>query len=427
MIFKDDYSNYNDFVDKVQYFLSHDEYAEAVSLLKEVLAEGSKDTWLQRDYITALVNLNEFEEAELWLKKVILHFEESSSPSQIDALYYKGLYYFLESNPKRSMECLTNCFELNINYFKKILYDKTFNTLRESAEFKKLITPLKVYMVNNYISLKLMFSKTLIYVCDELFLSCQKIALSIAPNEFENYADFNDIDDIISFYKSHAQTTTSKDHLAPEEEFWGHCSNLQAWVENDYNTSVLSKNISFSLLKELYDRGVEQSSPIFKRELLERIKTGGILTLRYFLADTEENYLKHLTEEDLLDNLLPFEEAKIMKNISRFIPIEYTLTTNLQDSREYSYFRDDEKLHFCIKNGHITELEVSLNWLTYSEEYHQALLQVKNLNHLEELAIYITASTCHTGTNTFLKALYDFENLDYELLKINRSPLEEFE
>ena len=99
----------------------------------------------------------------------------------------------------------------------------------------------------------------------------------------------------------------------------------------------------------------------------------------------------------------------------------------MQDSREYSYFRDDKKIHFCIKNGHITELEISLNWLIYSEEYHQALLQVKNLIHLEELAIYISSSTCHTGTNTFLKALYNFENLDFELLKINKSPLEEFE
>ena len=427
----DDYRVYNSFVDKVKNLISAEDYTKVASLLRKVLIKTPNDRAFQLFYVTALVGLNRIKEAKVWLKKIILKYEKSSYiNSEINTYYYKGLYYFLEGEFNRSMEFLKECFSIRPDYFKKLLYDKAFVLVKNSDEFKKLCAPTKVFLVNDYISLRLMFSKTLIYVCNELFLSCQKIALSIAPNEFEDYTDFTDIDDAISFYKSHTQTDGKQISVSPEEEFWGHCSNLQAWVENDYNTCVLSKNISFPLLKELFVRGIKRFTPIFKRELIERIKIGGNNILSYFLHknDTEENFLKHLTEEELLDNLVPFEEAEIIKNISKFIPLDYTITINLGDTRDYyPEFRDDEKMHFYIENNHIIELEILLNWMFYTEEYHQTLLEVKNLKHLKELAVYITINICGAGQKRFLKTLYNFENLDCELSNIKRSTLEEFE
>jgi hypothetical protein len=141
------------------------------------------------------------------------------------------------------------------------------------------------------------------------------------------------------------------------------------------------------LLKELHDRGIPRFAPIFKRELLERIRTGGIKTLLYLLED-EYGYIQYLTEEDFFDNLLPIEEAEVMRSISSFIPLEYTLTTSLRDSREFWGLRARKKMHFCVENDHIIELEVLLDERFNNEQYHKALLQVKNLRHLKEIEIY---------------------------------------
>ena len=413
------YEVYNSFVRKVKYLLSHDEYAKAASLLEGGLTKTPYDGAFQLFYATALIGLGRFREASIWVKKIILKYEESSDmSSDVDVYYYKGLNCFLEGELNQSMEYLKICFESDISYFKKLLYNKAFASLRSSDEFKRLCTPAKVFVVNEYISLRLMFSKTLIYVCDELFLTCQKVAISIAPTEFDEYANFNDIDDIISFYKSQTTVEEQQISMTSEEEFWGHCSNLQAWVENDYITNVLSKNISFPLLKELYHRGIKHFTPIFKRELIERIRTGGTKALLYFISDTEYNYLQHLTEDDLFDNLLPFEEAEIMRNISKFVPLEYTLTTSLRDSREFWGLRDDNKIHFCVKDGHIVELEILLDEKSYSDRCHEALLQVKNFNKLEELAIYYSISIHDSGVKEFVKPLDNFENLNDEIKDI---------
>ena len=400
----DDYKIYNSFVDRVKGLIKNEYYAKAAEILREGLTEKPNDRGFQRFYLIVLLKLDKLKEAKFWLREIILRYEnnyESKKSSLVGALYYKGLYYFLEGDFKRSMECLENCFELDINYFKKLLHDKTFGALRNSAEFKKLITTSKEFTVNEYISLKLLFSKTLIYVCEELFLTCQKVAINIAPTEFEEYADFNTIDDILDFYRSHTANEEGIS-MTPEEEFWGHCSNLQAWVENDYNTCVLSKYISFPLLKELHDKGISRFTLIFKEELIDRIKAGGINTLRYFL-ENEDNYIQYLTEDDLFDNLLPSKEADIMRTISKFIPLEYTLTTNLKDSREYTYFRDYKKMHFCIENGHIIELEILLDKTFNNELYHKALLQVRNLRYLKEIEIYYSYKIHISGEKEFVK------------------------
>jgi len=197
------------------------------------------------------------------------------------------------------------------------------------------------------------------------------------------------------------------------------CNNIEEFKSDIYYGS-LSKNLSFPLLKELSSRDIPYFTAIFKEELIERIKTGGIKTLRYFIAetDTEESYLKYLSELDLFDNLLHFNEAKIMKSISEFNPLEYTLTTNLRDSTRYTYFRDEKKMHFCLENNYISELEILLDEKSYSDQYHKALLQVKDLKSLEELAIYYSINIHDSGEKTFIKYLDNFMNLSDELRNI---------
>ena len=107
-----------------------------------------------------------------------------------------------------------------------------------------------------------------------------------------------------------------------------------------------------------------------------------------------------------------------MRNISKFVPLEYTLTTSLRDSREFGGLRDDNKIHFCVKDGHIVELEILLDEKSYSDQCHEALLQVKNFNKLEELAIYYSISIHDSGVKEFVKHLDNFENLNDEIKDI---------
>ncbi|KKN61851.1 hypothetical protein LCGC14_0517830 [marine sediment metagenome] len=389
---------FNSLIDKVKKHIKDGDYAQAAIILKDKLAQRPEVTALQFFYFKVLIKLNRCKEARFWLKEFIARCR-----SLADVYYYKSLLYFLEGKLKLSMESLKKCFNEKIYYLKKLFTDDNFDALKETKEFKELIAPTKVFQVNKFISLKLIFEKSLIYICDELFLACNKVALSLAPSKFEEYSDFDDIDKIIDFYKSKFYPKEEV-MITPEEEFWAHCSNMQAWVDNDYNTCILSKNLSFPILTELSKREIPYFKILFKEELITRIKKGGIKTLLFFL---DEYYLNYLTEEDLFDGLLPIEEAEILKNISQLVPLNYTLTTFLRDSRRFWNLRSENKLHFCIKDSHITELEILVDRLSSWDQYREAILQIKNLKYLEELALYGSEGD---GV-LFLGSLYNFDDL----------------
>ena len=65
-----------------------------------------------------------------------------------------------------------------------------------------------------------------------------------------------------------------KEFLPPEEDFWAHCSYIQAWVENDYNLDLMHDHFAFSLLKELARNGVQHAREIISEEILLRFKFG---------------------------------------------------------------------------------------------------------------------------------------------------------
>ena len=98
----------------------------------------------------------------------------------------------------------------------------------------------KIFRVNEFITLKLENDKTNIYIADEIY-------------------DFFSPDDLM--YAS------DSDSITPEEEFQGHCSNLRAWAENDYNTEILHRTIAFPLLKQLVIKGDEKAKKNFKEEI----------------------------------------------------------------------------------------------------------------------------------------------------------------
>lgn len=100
--------------------------------------------------------------------------------------------------------------------------------------------------------------------------------------------------------------------ITPEEVFIGHCSNLQAWAENDYNSRLLHRTMAFPLLKRLVEAGDSVAKAVFKEEIISRFESGNPTVVRYLIS---EGYIRKYVKEELLEALLESKELSILKNL----------------------------------------------------------------------------------------------------------------
>jgi len=162
----------------------------------------------------------------------------------------------------------------------------------------------KEYKINKYITLKLEDEKTQIYVNGKRFFQCMRLFLQIPPQTRHLYEEVETIDEAAEVYNlyfgenriiegltarvSRLQDTT----ITPEQEFWAHCSNLQTWVEHEYDTRLLICNVSFPLLKKLTEAGDPLARKVFKEEIAQRLESGYPSVVQYLLI---QRYLSHFT------------------------------------------------------------------------------------------------------------------------------------
>lgn len=155
----------------------------------------------------------------------------------------------------------------------------------------------KDFRVNEYITLKLGKSgETSIYVNEEKFIQCKCLLLEIP---FKDAVDSNGLESIDEFSERFGNPLSIHSSQFPKVPsstyFWGHCSNLQTWAENNYSTNLLHSTIAFPLLKRLTEVGDIKARRMFKDEIVERIKSGYIPTIVYLVMS---HYLDYLTEEE---------------------------------------------------------------------------------------------------------------------------------
>ena len=336
-------------------------------------------------------------------------------------LYIKGLDCFKKGKVNESLDLLRKCFKKDIYYLKKLFHDLDFHSLREMEEFNDLMIPEEEFKINEFIELRLIYSKTLIFICGDPFLTCQKVTLDIKSSSFEMYGNFKTIDDIIDHYKLNT-LADSNIHISPLEEFWVHCSNMQAWAESNYSSRILTKNLSFPILKELADRGVRQFESLLRLEIIERLKLGGLRTLRFFIED-DENYLSYLNENEIFDSLIVIEESNLMREISHYNIIEYTLTTSVRDARRFQSLRTPNRLLFCVRDNHITEIEILISEDNYSVQYARVLCNLKDLKQLKSIYFYTSVSNKNSDgkefiKKAFIKRLDNISDLSLEFLRI---------
>ncbi|MFX1269530.1 MAG: hypothetical protein ACFFAK_16335, partial [Promethearchaeota archaeon] len=173
------------------------------------------------------------------------------------------------------------------------------------------------------ITLKLENGKTFIYVNGKRFLQCIRLILNIPKKDTQLYDEIESIDEAADLYNKRlsqnrivtgpmARPVLDQTHdITPEEEFWGHCSNIQAWVENEYDTRILKSNISFPLLRELTQAGDPLARKVFKDEIALRLESGYPSVVQYLI---NQGYIKYLTPFEFKTVI---DTTKLIENISR--------------------------------------------------------------------------------------------------------------
>ncbi|MFX0100967.1 MAG: hypothetical protein ACFFCS_15430 [Candidatus Hodarchaeota archaeon] len=156
------------------------------------------------------------------------------------------------------------------------------------------------YRINEFLTLKLVGTQTKIFVRDEPFINCKRLVLEIHLGDVPEYDEIGSIDEAKAMHAtiSHQRGMEPRVwgvYISPEEEFWGHCSNLQAWVEHDYDTRLLHSNLSFPLLKKLADAGDPLAEDVFSEEIIRRVKSCYEPTVQYLVS---MGYVDYLTEDE---------------------------------------------------------------------------------------------------------------------------------
>jgi hypothetical protein len=171
-----------------------------------------------------------------------------------------------------------------------IFFIINFIVLRNSRELKE-------YKINEYLKLKLEGDRTYIYVKNKRFRQCMYLLMNVQLDKVEKYDMINSIDEAAeNLDRSMERDISIRRQITPQVEFWGHCSNIEAWAENDYDTRLLHRNLAFPLLRELMLAGDPIAKRVFKEEIAIRITSKHPTVINYLL---EEGYLKYLENNEL--------------------------------------------------------------------------------------------------------------------------------
>ena len=146
--------------------------------------------------------------------------------------------------------------------------------------------------------MKLEGGQTNIYINDELFRHCKYLLFEIPVEEINKFDQIDSIDDVAELlgWTEDGQLGVNEQYIDATTEFWGHCSNIQAWVDNDYDTRILHSNLSFPLLQVLKESGDPIATKAFKEEIVERLKNPSKSVINYMI---EEGLLDQINKEEM--------------------------------------------------------------------------------------------------------------------------------
>ncbi|MHA1680024.1 MAG: hypothetical protein ACTSUE_03385 [Promethearchaeota archaeon] len=189
--------------------------------------------------------------------------------------------------------------------------------------------------------------------------------------------DIDNIDDIlsnVSFKSENSMIRESSSILTPDEEFQGHCSNIEAWYENGYNLNLLDSRLAIPVLDSLYKAGDEKARSAYGDIVLRRLSGGSIKILHTFL---ENDVIKEMPPEwwNRLLNSLP-SETKILN----FTSILYSEMRHVVPSWALDLMDEKQNGHVMYKDndGIIQRRFTRKTWLGENEIHYFIVPNVDN-------------------------------------------------
>ncbi len=186
---------------------------------------------------------------------------------------------------------------------------------------------MKEFQINEFLKLRLENGKTNIYIKDKLFRQCKFLLINIDGDNIENFEDISSIDEAESrLDQSLEEIESVESGLLPEEGFWAHCSNLEAWTIHKYDTRLLHRTLAFPMLKALTDVGDLVAKAVFKEEIISRFESGYPAVVQYLI---KEGFIRNYVKEELIETLLEVEEVDILRNLELFSKTELKIVEKL--------------------------------------------------------------------------------------------------
>lgn len=247
---------------------------------------------------------------------------------------------------------------------------------------------MREFRINNFLTLRLEKGKTVIYVDGKPFDQCKYLLLLIPRERVSDLDGIDSIDEaseklsrVLEPYDDYGDFATTLG-IPQEVQFWAHCSNLQAWYENDYDTRLLHSNLSFPLLKELVEVGDSLARKVFKEEIALRLESGYASVIAYLIV---EKYADYLDREDFLLSILNEKDASIILEIEEAL--------NIKLSAEYENFDNCDENSFLfferkVLGLNLFDLNVNLVFKHLTKLKHLRLLSLYSCN-LNNLPSYI--------------------------------------
>lgn len=274
---------------------------------------------------------------------------------------------------------------------------------------------MSAFIINDFITLKLEDDETKIYVLGEEFIQCKYLLMNIPVQNIEQFDEIDSIDEASEKLGKSLEIGNPeglKVKIPPKVEFWAHCSNLQVWSEQNYDTRFIHSNLAFPLLKKLTEVGDLKAKKVFKDEIGKRFESGPD-SVRQFLA--LEGYLDYLSREEMWSIMPNQSEVEILQAIERETGAEFKLCSN--ETEELVWGDKSNQLAFSLKGDCVMEIDF-LNFKTLSALKWQKIFAL--LGKLKSLKwLYLSHSN--------LKTIPDSVKLvkDLDTLKLDHNELEE--
>ncbi len=229
------------------------------------------------------------------------------------------------------------------------------------------------FNVNEHITLRLENNKTIIYIDGKKFIQCKFLLLDIPVDDVKSLNEIDSVDEAAEKLNADLEPVHSFriEKIPPEIEFWGHCSNLQVWIENNYDTRLLHRNLAFPLLRKLANAGDSLAKKMFKDEITKRLESGN------------RNVIEYLLSEGYID-FFSIEEQKILFAKGDILVQEYFLR-NLTDEEFFNFleFLNEEELKAIIKRGWFDF--IIIRGKSYIIENNELCLNGEDIGRLKEI------------------------------------------